>query len=95
MPILLVNIAAAMLFFAVLPLPAGYYTLLRLLTTVVFAWAAYISYARGKQSQAVILGVLVLLYNPLIIVAFKKLLWVVINLSAAVYLLSVRDSMVE
>lgn len=95
MPLLLMNIAAALLFFAVLPLPAGYYTLLRLLSTVVFAWAAYVSYARGKQSQAVILGVLVLLYNPLIIVTFKKALWVVINLSSAVYLLSVRASVAE
>lgn len=95
MPLLLVNIAVAMLFIAILPLPYGYYTLLRLLATVVFAWAAYTSYVREKQSQAVILGVLVLLYNPLIVIAFKKALWVVINICAAVYLISVRDSVAE
>ncbi|HLR18119.1 MAG TPA: DUF6804 family protein [Alcanivoracaceae bacterium] len=90
MPLLLINVAAAMLFIAVLPLPYGYYMLLRLVATVVFAWGAYLSYNRGKQNQAVLLGLLVLLYNPIILITFSKIIWTIINICSAIYLLGIR-----
>ena len=48
LPIAVIYGAAALLAVAVLPLPYGYYQLLRLVATVVFAWAAFVAFQRGR-----------------------------------------------
>jgi len=47
MPVKVIYIAAGLLFAAILPLP-GYYTLLRLVATGVFAWAAVIEFQKDQ-----------------------------------------------
>ncbi|GAG75103.1 unnamed protein product [marine sediment metagenome] len=49
MPVFVIYITSAMLLIAVAPLPYGYYTLLRLVVTGVFAWAGYITYKRNNN----------------------------------------------
>ena len=73
----------AMLCLALLPLPYGYYTLLRLVTCVGFAWSAVVSYQQAMIGWAVAAGVLALLYNPMIPVHLGRDLWIVVNLLSA------------
>jgi len=66
MPVKVIYIAAGLLFAAILPLPYGYYTLLRLVATGVFAWAAVIEFQKDQASiytWGFALGGL--LFNPL------------------------------
>ena len=49
MPKAVIYITVGFLVLAVLPLPYGYYTLLRLIAFGVFGWTAYISFARHEK----------------------------------------------
>ena len=58
--------ASAMLLLALAPLPYGYYTLLRLVVCGVGAYGASLAYGLGKQGWVLILGLIALLFNPLV-----------------------------
>jgi hypothetical protein len=77
---------AAMLVVAVLPLPYGYYQLLRLVATGVSGWAAVVAWQRGRAGHTVGFAVLALLFNPVLPVYLAKPMWVPIDLGAAVWL---------
>lgn len=77
---------AAMLAVAALPLPYGYYQLLRLVATGAFAWAAVIAFQRGYAGRGFGFVVLTLLFNPVLPVYLSKALWVPIDLGAALAL---------
>ena len=79
-----------MLAVAVLPLPYGYYQLLRLVVTGVFAWAAVVAFQRSSAGHGFGFAVLALLFNPLLPVYLSKALWVPIDLGAALALVMSR-----
>lgn len=85
--------AAAMLLIALVPLPYGYYQLLRLVTTVAFGWAAYVAYDRKNETLPWAFGVIALLFNPLIPVHLPRELWMVIDAAAGVFLLTQRKAL--
>ena len=80
---------AAALLIAILPLPYGYYTLLRLVVCGATAFIAYQAYGeRGHVSGwVVVFGILALLFNPLIPVQLNRELWAPIDIGAAVIML--------
>jgi hypothetical protein len=86
MPVPVIYGAAALLAVAVLPLPYGYYQLLRLVATVVFAWAAFVAFRRGHGGPGFGFAVLALLFNPVLPVYLSKSLWAPIDLGAALAL---------
>lgn len=90
MPVPVIYGAAALLALAVLPLPYGYYQLLRLVTTGVFAWAAIIAFRRGNAGYGFGFAVLALLFNPVVPVYLSKAVWMPIDLGAAVALVVSR-----
>ena len=91
MPKIVVYLIVGFLLLAVLPLPYGYYTLLRLVAFGVFAWAAYITFERGEEVLPWVFIVLALIYNPIIKVYLSKEIWTAINLlSAGLVILSQR-----
>ena len=92
MPAPIIFICIGMLLLGVAPLPYGYYTLLRLLTCLVFAVGAYISYTRKVNLLASIYLLAALLFNPIIKVHFSKGTWSVIDTVAAVLLLATYKS---
>lgn len=95
MPIIVIYIAAAMLFIGVAPLPYGYYMLLRLVATIVFAWAAYVTYEREEEVLPWILGVIALLFNPLIPIHLPKEVWMAVDLGAGIFLLTLISRIKE
>lgn len=88
MPRIVIYITVAMLWIGVAPLPYGYYTLLRLVATIVFAWAAYVAYQGKHNFLPYVFGLLALLFNPIIVVHLEKTLWSAIDVAAGIFLLA-------
>lgn len=74
---------AAMLFLAILPLPYGYYTLVRLVCVVFFGYFAYFYFNTKKPVIACLCVLIVMLFQPLIKVFFSKGVWMFIDLVVA------------
>jgi hypothetical protein len=85
-PVAVIYGAAALLAIAVLPLPYGYYQLLRLVATGVFAWAALVALQRGSTGYGFGFAVLALLFNPVLPVYLSKAIWAPIDVGAALAL---------
>lgn len=74
-------IAAVAVGLALLPMPYGYYMLMRLVMTAVFAYSAYLLYEQGKGMWFVLAATAVL-YNPLIPIHLgDKGLWTIVNIA--------------
>ena len=80
-------IPAAMLLAALLHLPYGYYTLLRLVVCLTAAIVAFQSWPKN-QAWAIAFGLVALLFNPLIIVALDRETWAPIDVGVAMMYLS-------
>jgi hypothetical protein len=78
------KVAVILLVLAVLPLPYGYYQLLRLVVCGLGIWCALANWQEGQQSAAGMWGLLALTYNPLMPIAMGPVLWPIINLVSAV-----------
>lgn len=88
MPIAVIYITSAMLLIAVAPLPYGYYTLLRLVVTGVFAWAGYITYKRNNNVLPWVFFFLAVLFNPVVVIHLSKEIWMVIDIAVCIFLLA-------
>ena len=88
MPPIVIYVAVGMLWIGAAPLPYGYYTLLRLVVTIVFAWAAYLAHQRKHNILPYVFGLLGLLFNPIIPIYLEKTLWAVIDIAAGIFLLA-------
>ena len=76
-------IPIGMLVIAVLPLPYGYFMLLRLVVTAAAAYVAYENFSRDIASWGIVFVIIALLFNPFYVVHFDKALWAVIDLIVA------------
>jgi hypothetical protein len=66
---------------AILPLPYGYYTLLRIVVSIAAGYIAFIAYSEGStKAYLVIYGLMALLYNPILPVHLSREIWLPINL---------------
>ncbi|KAI3590245.1 hypothetical protein D9X30_4853 [Cupriavidus sp. U2] len=92
MPVAIIYGASALLLIAVAPLPYGFYVLLRLVATCVFAWAAYVAVQRRQSILPWVYGLLALVFNPFVKVFFPKDLWMVVDLAAAALLIFSRNA---
>lgn len=79
--------AAVMLFIGIFDMPYGYYTLLRLVVTATFAWAAFDAWERKMDIAPYVLGLVALLFNPFIPVHLDKEIWIGIDIAAGVLIL--------
>ncbi len=66
-----------------LPMPYGYYKLVRVVATVAFVYIAY--QERGNQMMWIFVG-LALLFQPIEKVALGRTLWNIVDVSVAVFL---------
>ena len=81
----LITIAAAAVAIGLLPLPYGYYVLLRLFLCGVSLY--FLTRPSGvRDVEKWVLGGLVLLYNPIVPIELgSKLLWSIINIATVVW----------
>lgn len=78
--------AIVLLAVALLPLPYGYYTLLRIAMVGCSGYCAWIAWQAGERGLAVALGFMALIYNPWIPLHSTKAAWSVINVASIVLL---------
>lgn len=84
-PIALWLVPAAMLLVALLPLPYGYYTLLRLVVCICAAVIAYLTFVQEDRLGiwAPAFAFVAILFNPIVPVYLDRQTWIVIDLIVA------------
>ncbi|MBP9781079.1 hypothetical protein KBC89_00295 [Candidatus Woesebacteria bacterium] len=76
-------IVGFLLLLAILPLPYGYYTFLRLTVFVSSLFLAYQLYVKKRLNLSIVLTGLALLFNPVIPVYLSREFWLPIDLVSA------------
>ena len=77
-------IAAALIGLAILPLPYGYYTFLRIAITGISVYLAYLQ-KHNKDRRFYILVAIAILFNPIIPIHFPREIWMPIDIILAIY----------
>jgi len=80
-------VAAGLLFWALGKHPYDYFTILRWVTCAVALYALYVAYSQKAIGWAWTMGVIAVLFNPLIIVRLKRATWRPIDVIAGIVLL--------
>lgn len=78
---------AAVLLLCLAPMPYGYFTLVRVLATVVFGIYAYRCFAVKKEGLTLVFATLALLFQPFAKVGFKRVTWNIIDVIVAIGLI--------
>ncbi|TLU87977.1 MAG: hypothetical protein FDX21_03995 [Chlorobium sp.] len=95
MPLQVVYITAILLGIAIIPLPSGFYELLRIVVSGTFAWGAYKNFSQKKLLLPLGYAFFVILFNPVSEITLPKELWIPIDLLAATLLLTTKDHIGE
>ena len=95
MPLPVLYIAIAVLLIGILPLPYGYYTLLRIVATGAFVWAAITAHQKGERTLPWMFALSAVIYNPILPVYLTKGIWMILNLGGAAMLYLHRDKITE
>ena len=69
-----------MLLLAILPLPYGYYILLKLVVCFTALFLAWFSYKRKRIRWMWVMGFLALIFNPVIPLYFGREFWIFVDL---------------
>ena len=78
-------IVAAMLLLSILPLPYGYYSLLRLVVTISSILGILIFNKEGDSKAVICLGFIGILFNPFIPIHLDRMVWAPIDIISAIY----------
>ena len=78
---------AAVLLLCLAPMPYGYFTLVRVLATVVFGIYAYRCFAVKKEGLALVFATLALLFQPFAKVGLNRVTWNIIDVIVAIGLI--------
>lgn len=81
-------ILAAILLLCLLPMPYGYFVLVRFVAMAVFAVMAYRYWEKKLTSLAVVFGALALLFQPFVKIALGRTMWNVVDLAVAIFLIA-------
>lgn len=77
-------VSCILLLAALLPMPYGYYQLLRLIVCGVSIWGAVLTH-KNNPTLCVLYILFALLYNPLFVIHFDRSVWSVINIITALF----------
>jgi len=77
-------IVSAMLLLAIADLPYGYYTILRIIVTIVAGITAFIASEQDNEIWMILFGAIAILFNPIIPIYLDKDTWVVIDVIVAI-----------
>lgn len=80
-------VTAALLFWALARHPIGYFTILRLVTTVVCLYAGYLAIQNEEKGWIFVFGGLALLFQPLIPLRMTRATWNMVDVLVGVFLL--------
>ena len=95
MPLQVIYITVALLFLAILPMPAEFYALLRIVAAGTFAWGAYRNFGKRLFLLPLAYTMLAILFNPVMEINLAKEISIPIDLLAAVLLLSTKNHIAQ
>lgn len=79
-------ILAGVLLACLLPMPYGFYTLVRFVAMVVFAVFALQYYERNFKKMAITFGSLALLFQPFVKIVLGREVWNIVDVAVAILL---------
>lgn len=80
-------VLALLLFICLLDMPYGYYQLVRFLGLIGFAFLAYQSYERQKNTMTIVYVGLTILFQPLIKISLGRELWNIVDVIVGIGLI--------
>ena len=80
-------VLAALMVLCILPMPYGFYNLVRFLSMIGFAILAVRAYQNSRISLSVVYGSLVLLFQPFIKFVLGRDVWIIVDIVVAVFLI--------
>lgn len=80
-------IIAALLLLCLFKMPYGYYSLMRLVATIGFAYMAYKYYEMKKEALVWTFGALALLFQPIVKIAIGRMVWNIVDVAVAILLI--------
>ena len=78
---------AAALLLCLLPMPYGYYTLIRFVVMVIFGCLAFNFYKKDKMSLFVLACSIAILFQPFFKLALGRIIWNVVDVIVAIVLI--------
>ena len=78
-------IACLLLLIAIAPMPYGYYQFLRIAITIVAGITAYNLFEKKQNNWLIAFVLIMILYNPIIVIHLDKAIWKPINIVTAVF----------
>lgn len=80
-------IPSILLLVAIAPLPYGYYYILKFAVCIsLLMEIVEIKDKKNSSKSLVIMGSLIVLYNPLIAIPLGKIIWSIVNVATVIYL---------
>lgn len=80
-------ILAILLFLCLAPMPYGYYILVRYVSMVIFGLTAYQYIQKNKTALVVTFGALAVLFQPFFKVALGRVVWNIVDVLVAIFLI--------
>jgi uncharacterized membrane protein len=77
-------VSIVMLFLAILPMPYGYYMLIRLVVCGTAIYVAYYAKQVNREKWMWAMGFIALLFNPLILIPLDRATWSLVDLAVAI-----------
>ena len=78
---------AVVLMLCLLPLPYGFYTLARLVTTIISVYLAYCYFDRNKKQLSITFFVIALVFQPFFKLGLGRDIWTIVDIAVAILLL--------
>lgn len=78
---------AAILLLCIFPLPYGFFTIVRVVTTIISLYLAYTYFTQDKKELAITFTTVAVLFQPFIKLALGREVWLVVDVLVAVFLI--------
>ena len=90
----LLLIFAFALLACLLPMPYGYFMLVRFAAMIIFGLMALIYYQEQKEGMAIFFGAMAILFQPIIKISLGRTMWNIVDVVMAIVLFAIwyRDS---
>lgn len=81
-------VLSGLLLLCLAQMPYGYYLLVRFVAIIVFVVSAYRYYGKGQYTFTIVFGALALLFQPFVKIALGRIMWNIVDVFVALWLLS-------
>lgn len=88
---------ASLLLLCILPLPYGFYTIVRIVTTIISAYLAYEYYTQHKKGLAITFSIVAVLFQPFIKFTLGREIWLIVDILVGGFLLALvfKDKLIK